>query len=510
MRAEAWRRGALSLALLCSLPGTAVAERLGRRGQIVDSPAGAAQTESHNVDLAETNEGGGVATSNFRQGFSVGAPISGGTLGSAKYRLSSGFGATSSVQFEHPLSNLDIAAVHAKASGFGADIPPKTWQPDADPVFIWGAPSGGLDLAGYSWAVDAEPDATVETTSTSVDIAATTLQRLSDGAHQFFVKAVGNGGAVGQTVSMEIWVDATPPSVVTYAPASETLLKAAPSIAATLHDEHSGVDKLTVQVLINGSGGDGTFDPATGILQATSSAWREGLNRLELRASDAAGNALTPLTWTMSLDTQPPVGTVVINGGAGMTASMYVTLTLTAQDAVTGVTRMLISNQRTTGFVEEPFTAQRTLWALNPVRGMQTVYVKFVDQAGNVSPAASDEIQLSLLSPDTVIMTGPAGLTPLAAAAFSFLCPEGGCAFSYAFDNAAWSDWSADGAAAAGELPPGNHYFRVKAAKEVNGIQGIQPDEEDPTPAERTWIIGPEPTIFVVPKGPLIKVWRFE
>ena len=56
----------------------------------------------------------------------------------------------------------------------------------------------------------------------------------------------------------------------------------------------------------------------------------------------------------------------------------------------------------------------------------------------------------------------------------------------------------------------GNHYFRVKAAKEVNGIDGIQPDEEDPSPAERTWIVGVEPSVFTVPKGPPIKVWRIE
>ena len=56
----------------------------------------------------------------------------------------------------------------------------------------------------------------------------------------------------------------------------------------------------------------------------------------------------------------------------------------------------------------------------------------------------------------------------------------------------------------------GNHYFRVKAAKEVNGTPGIQPDEEDPSPAERTWIVGVEPSILIVPKGPHIKLWRLE
>jgi hypothetical protein len=50
----------------------------------------------------------------------------------------------------------------------------------------------------------------------------------------------------------------------------------------------------------------------------------------------------------------------------------------------------------------------------------------------------------------------------------------------------------------------------VKAARDVNGIQGIQSDEEDPSPAERTWIVGVAPSMIAVPKGPPIKIWRLE
>ena len=82
--------------------------------------------------------------------------------------------------------------------------------------------------------------------------------------------------------------------------------------------------------------------------------------------------------------------------------------------------------------------------------------------------------------------------------------------FSYAFDGDDWSDWSPQLSVESGELMFGNHYFRVKAAKEVNGVDGIQSDEEDPTPSERTWIVGAEPSVFSVPKGPPIKLWRID
>jgi hypothetical protein len=284
-----------------------------------------------------------------------------------------------------------------------------------------------------------------------------------------------------------------------------------PVVSALASDAASGVTASTVTLLVNGSNAAIQFDSATGTITATGAAgWREGLNNLELRVSDAVGNAQAPLVQSVKVDTTPPEGTLEINGGASMTTSLHVTLGLTAADALAGVDRILLSNQELTGYVEEPFVPLRALWKLNPVRGVQTVYVQFVDKAGNMSAPVSDEIALVLLAPETVITSGPAGFTPSRGASFAFMCPEGDCVFSYAFDNDEWSAWESDGTASKSELVFGNHYFRVKAAKETNGIPGIQTDEEDPSPAERAWVVGVEPLGFSVPKGPPIKVWRLE
>ncbi len=252
-------------------------------------------------------------------------------------------------------------------------------------------------------------------------------------------------------------------------------------------------------------------------MTSSGGAWKEGINTLKLSDADgrngiedAVGNTAAPLIWNATIDTKPPTGTIMINGGAVMTTSVYVTLGLSASDATSGVARMLISNDELTGYVEEPYAALRELWKLNPIRGAQTVYVKFVDTAGNMSAPVSDAIDLGLLSPDTIITSGPAGFIPTRTATFALLCPEGNCVFSYTFDNDAWSDWSPTVSASKTDLVFGNHYFRVKAAKEVNGIDGIQADEEDPSAAERTWVVGVEPPLFIVPKGPSIKLWRLE
>ena len=222
------------------------------------------------------------------------------------------------------------------------------------------------------------------------------------------------------------------------------------------------------------------------------------------------GNAQSPLVWSVTVDTKPPTGILTINAGGSMTTGVYVTLSLTASDATSGLTRMLLSNEAAAGYVEEAYASTRELWRLTPIRGTQRVYVKFMDEAGNVSTPVSDDIELVLLSPETIITSGPAGLTSNRSATFAFLCPEGDCLYSYAFDAEPWSDWSATSSVKKADFPFGNHYFRVKAAKEVNGETGIQLDEEDPSPAERTWIIGTESSILTAPKGPPIKLWRIE
>lgn len=464
------------------------------------------------LETGATNQGGGTTTtSTFRQQGSIGDATASARIASARFRIFPGFlGASLSASAALPVAQIDIVVLNAKTEPMGLTITPKTWQQDNDPVFIWEPPPTGAEVAGYSYALDGAPDTVVDTMSTSFNVATASPNTLADGARTFTVQAINTAGIAGKSISLELWVDTTPPQIVTYTPSPGTLTNTAASVAATVSDGASGVNKTTASILVNGSPATLSYDAATGVLTATGGAWKEGTNSLELRVADAVGNAQTPLVWSVTLDTKPPTGTVVINGGAAMTASVYVTLGLDASDATSGPGSVLISNDALTGFVQEPYTALRRLWRLTPIRGPQTVYVKFVDVAGNVSGPASDDIELVLLSPETIITSGPAGFTQNQTAKFTVKCPEGDCLFAYAFDNDEWSGWASEASATKAGLMFGNHYFRVKAAKDLNGIPGIQPDEEDPSPAERTWVVGVEPSILTVPKGPHIKMWRLE
>ena len=473
--------------------------------------AAAGSANDKRVETGETNQGGGTSSSSsFKQQATVGTIIAPTTFSTSKFQLQAGLRA--SFPPSAPASaDLVLTTLHAITDLMGPEIPPKTWQADRDPVFIWQPPLVGPPVAGYSMALDVTPDESLDTTGTSFNVATDAMGALSDGTHTFAVRAVNSAGTAGPPLSIELWVDSTPPHVVSVEPETGTLLNVvAPDASVTVSDALSGIDRQSAMLLVNGQAASLTFDAATGRLTATNGSWKEGSNSLECRVADAVGNAIVPLLWSVNIDSIPPTGILLIDGGAQTTSSVYVTLNLSASDATSGVSRMLLSNEQASGYVEEPFSGVRELWKLNAIRGPQTVYAKFVDRAGNVSAPCSDLIELTLLSPETVITSGPSGVSLDRATSFSFMCPESGCVFSYAFDGDDWSAWGPETIAVTGNLALGNHYFRVKAARDVNREAGIQPDEEDPSPAERTWVVGMNRSVPIAPRGPPIKLWRLE
>lgn len=468
---------------------------------------------SKKLESAAANQGGGRATtSRYKQQSSVGDAVAAHRLSGSRYRIVPGFiGATASTTQATNPTDLDITVLYAKTGPVGTEIAAQTWQRDQDPIFIWEAPPNAPDVAGYSFAIDEVPDDVVDTSGTSHNVATSALLRLADGKRTFSVKALNTAGNSGTVRSFDIWVDTTPPAITAYTPSPGALLNStAPPVTATVSDGSSGVPQGGVRLFLNGAAAPVTLHEATGLLTLSGGTWREGPNSLELRVEDLVGNALAPLVWSVTVDTEAPVGTFAINAGATMTTSVHVTLNLSASDNTSGVTRMLVSNEEASGYVEEPYVTVRELWRLTAIRGTRQVYVKFADGAGNISAPVTDTIDLGLLSPDTVLTGGPAGFSPDRSATFRFLCPEEDCVFAYAFDHETWSAWNASGTATMEALVYGNHYFRVKAAKEVNGTPGIQADEEDPSPAERTWVVGVEPQMLTIPKGPPIKLWRLE
>ncbi len=124
----------------------------------------------------------------------------------------------------------------------------------------------------------------------------------------------------------------------------------------------------------------------------------DGYKTMRVQFLDKANNRSAVFSDYIRLDTTPPTGGIVINGGAATTTSPSVTLNLTWADTGSGVTRMRFSDNGSTWTAWQP---QRTPCAhtLPEGLGYHTVRAQYLDAGGNYSLVYSDYIKLAAPSP---------------------------------------------------------------------------------------------------------------
>jgi hypothetical protein len=190
-------------------------------------------------------------------------------------------------------------------------------------------------------------------------------------------------------------LDTVAPSVALTSPAANALLRGTVTVSATASDD-TGV--AGVQFLLDGTplGAEDTTSPYN--LSWNTTTATDGTHSLIAQARDAAGNIAQSAPTAVIVDNQPPVGTVQINGGAAATNTRTVTLSLSATDALSGVTQMRFSNNGSSFSAAENYAPTKT-WTLSGGAGVKTVYAQFRDAAGNWSSAATDTIVFDSAAP---------------------------------------------------------------------------------------------------------------
>lgn len=122
------------------------------------------------------------------------------------------------------------------------------------------------------------------------------------------------------------------------------------------------------------------------------------------------GNAETARD--IAVDAVAPTGSVVIDGNAAWSDGVAVTLKLTCADPQSGCASMQLSNDNATFTAPEPFAATRP-WTLAGSDATKTVYVRFIDRAGNVSKSFTDTIALDTHAPVVgAIVAAPSPFSP--------------------------------------------------------------------------------------------------
>ena len=218
-----------------------------------------------------------------------------------------------------------------------------------------------------------------------------------DGTKTVHVQYKDNAGNVGTYTNTDtIILDTAPPSSsVAHSPTYQATLSFPVSWSGS--DATSGVASYDVQFR-DGTGVSWEDWQVSTIATSTAFAGEEGHTYyFQSRARDDAGNVEDYPggdgdTHT-TVDVTSPSGSVLVNNGAIDTTSTDVTLKPSASDSVSGVSQMSFSNDGGNYSDWESYGSSKS-WTLTSGDGLKTVYVRYKDNAGNISSVCTDTINL--------------------------------------------------------------------------------------------------------------------
>ena len=213
-------------------------------------------------------------------------------------------------------------------------------------------------------------------------------ETVADGRHNLTARAFDAASNQQTSTARRVIVDNFwPNSTITAGPAQGSFVRStSASFRFTSTDPAStfkcGLGSGAVQACSTGK----TY---TGLLQGrhTFTVWAIG-------SAGADGDTeQQPSTRSWFVDTARPSGTVLINGGAGVTKSPTVTLRLSATDPApaSGTGKMRFSNNGTTWSAWQTYATSKS-WTLTSGAGTKTVWVQYQDRAGNLSATVKDAI----------------------------------------------------------------------------------------------------------------------
>jgi len=180
--------------------------------------------------------------------------------------------------------------------------------------------------------------------------------------------------------------------------------------------------------------------------------------RLGLTNDSAPGGGMLRIL-SVSTDTSPPSGSVLINGGAAATRSRVVALTLSASDLENTVTGMRFSWNGTTWYGWESYATTRNASIPEGADGEKTIYVQFRDAAGNVSSAYSDSIVLDRTGPTgSVVINGDAASSSIRPVVLTLSATDANSTVTnmrFSWNGTTWYGWESYATTRNATLPLG-------------------------------------------------------
>ena len=228
---------------------------------------------------------------------------------------------------------------------------------------------------------------------------------IGDGLKTVYARFKDSLGNISDSALASINLDTTPPVgavLINSGAAYTNLYPVSLTLAAT------GASQMRFS-------NNGVFDEVPWENYAASKAWvldpndNEGLRIVYAQFKDEVGNTST-VSDSISLDTLPPTGSILINDGALYTSTVSVTLSVSSS----GASQMCFSNDNSTWSAWEPCAASKP-WILPGGDGNKTVYCQFKDEAENLAGVGNSSITLRTTCPaGTVAINSGASYTKTA------------------------------------------------------------------------------------------------
>ncbi len=253
-----------------------------------------------------------------------------------------------------------------------------------------------------------------------------------DGTKTVYVKYKDAAGNISAAFNDTITLDSTAPA----APGTPDMTAASDSGSSST-DNITSITTPSFAISCETGSTVTLYDSATSVgsgtcassaVTITSSALSAGTHAsMNAKQTDSAGN-VSPASPNLSItiDSNAPAGTILINSGAASTNSTAVTLALSCSDSGSSCSQMQFSNDNSTYSTLETFATTKS-WTLTSGDGTKTVYVKYKDTAGNVSTAFNDAITLDSTAPTgTISINNGASSTNKRQVTLNLSCSDSG------------------------------------------------------------------------------------
>ena len=297
-------------------------------------------------------------------------------------------GNTESVQSQQ--IQIDTASPATTIACNGAPCS-SNWYNAAVQVTLSATDTGGPGVANTYYTTDGS----TPTTSSTVYTGAFTVSSTS--TVKFF--SVDNAGSAEPVNSQQIQVDTAAPTTTISCnggTCSGGWYSAAVNVTLSVTDNSGGSGVNTTFYTTDGSdpSTSPTATPYTGPFTVSQTA------TVKFFSVDTAGNSESVKSQQIQIDTASPATTIACNGAACSNGwyNASVTVTLTAADAASGVSKTYYTTNGTT-----PTTSSTVYTGAFKVAGTATVKFFSVDNVGNTEAVESQLIQIDTVAPATTI-----------------------------------------------------------------------------------------------------------